>query len=159
LQEAAVAEGEETMKKIVIMLITVVLLPLGAIDLEAAADRQEFPVKHAMTEAAAKDKLLDVPIFMKGADHPEVVKRMGEFKANRKTNAWRKPAQEACDHAFLSAVIALQERAQREGGNAVVDVYSITKDVKYVDAEKYSCVAGKTVVHVALMGTVATIKK
>jgi len=126
-------------------------------DVSAANRKHEFPVKHAKEGKSSKN-MLDIPFYMKGEAHPTATQTLGEFKSNKKANGFRKKDQDACDHAFASAIIALQQRAQREGGNAVIDVYSITKDVKYENAEKYTCVAGNTVVHVALMGTVATIE-
>lgn len=41
--------------------------------------------------------------------------------------------------AFMSAAIALQERAKREGGNAVVDIKSITKHNDLVSATQFRC--------------------
>ena len=140
-----------------VLITTIVLLPVLAGVAGAADNRHEFPVAHAK-ESASGQKLLDVPFYMKGEKHPAVASKLGEYKSNKKTNGFHKEDQVACDIAFASAVIALQQRAQKEGGNAVVDVYSITKDVKFESADSYACVAGNTVVHVALMGTVAKLK-
>jgi hypothetical protein len=59
---------------------------------------------------------------MKGESHPKVARELGTFTSNRRTNAFNKSDRDACHIAFLSAVIALQERARSEGGNAVVDI-------------------------------------
>ena len=120
----------------------------------------EFPVKEALASSIAKDKLSkDIPIYMKGQGHPGVSKTFGEYKSNKRSNGVGKSDQEACDIAFISALIAFQERANREGGNGVVDIYSITKNQKHESAETYSCLAGRMMVNVALSGKVVTLGK
>ncbi len=141
---------------ILIGLLMVLVITIGLSDVGAASRKHEFPVQHAKESESGKN-MLDIPFFMKGEAHPAAAQTLGEYKSNKKANGFRKKDQVACDHAFASAIISLQQRAQKEGGNAVIDVYSITKDVKFESADKYSCVAGNTIVHVALMGTVAKI--
>jgi hypothetical protein len=58
----------------------------------------------------------------------------------------------------MSAVIALQERAKREGDNAVIDIKSITKHNDLVSATQFRCDDGAFASNVALTGTVATLK-
>ena len=43
-----------------------------------------------------------------------------------------------------------QQRAEREGGNAVIDIVSVTMNKKTESATQYRCIAGSTVVHVGL---------
>ncbi len=120
----------------------------------------EFPVKEALASTIAKDKLTkEIPIYMKGQGHPGVSKTYGEFKSNKRSNGVGKSDQEACDIAFISALMAFQDRANREGGNGVIDIYSITKNQKHESAETYSCLAGRMMVNVALSGKVVTMGK
>ena len=60
--------------------------------------------------------------------------------------------------AFLSALINLQERAKRDGGEAIIDIKSITRGKETSSATEYWCVAGSTVVHVGLTGKVVQLK-
>jgi len=118
----------------------------------------QFSAKEAQTSSLGKDKLkTDIKLFMKGEKHAKVVKKIGEFKANKRSNGFGKSAQAACDTAFISALISLQSRAEKEGGNAVVDIYTITKDKKFESVEQYSCIKGAFVTNVALMGTVVKL--
>jgi len=140
-----------------IILITVVL-SLSSANSLAADSWHKFPVQQAIDGPLGKEKLLpDIRLFMKGQSHPAVVKKQGEFKSNKRTNALGKTDEEGCQIAFLSALISLQERARKEGGNAVVDIYSITKDVKFESADTYSCLTGTLIANVALMGTVVQL--
>jgi uncharacterized protein YbjQ (UPF0145 family) len=104
------------------------------------------------------DILSDVKVYFAGETTPTVEKKMGEFKSNKKTNAFNKSDEEACQWAFFSAVKSLQERALKEGGNAVVDVKSNYRDKEFVSATEFQCGAGAFIGGVALKGTVAKLK-
>jgi hypothetical protein len=54
-------------------------------------------------------------------------------------------------------LIRLQERAITEGGDAIVDIVSVTRGGRTSSATEYRCVAGAVVVHVALEGTVVKL--
>lgn len=135
---------------------------LGAMTMPVLAkdNWHQLSAEDAKNSALGKDKLRpEIKLYMKGQAHPKVIKTLGEYKANKRTNGFGKSAQQACDRAFVSALMALQDRAVREGGNAVIDIYTITKDKTYESAEKYSCIKGGFVTNVALMGTVANVAK
>ncbi|SDZ74663.1 hypothetical protein SAMN05660420_00091 [Desulfuromusa kysingii] len=126
---------------------------------QAADNWYKFSAQEAMDSSLGNDKLRpEIRLYMKGQKHPGIVKKMGEYKANKRTNGFGKSAQQVCERAFISALMALQDRAVREGGNAVIDIYTITKNIEFESATEYSCIKGGVVGNVALMGTVAKIK-
>jgi len=144
------------------LVVVVVMSCFGLLAGQALAkdNWHQLSVQDAVSSPLGQEKLSpEIGIYMKGQSHPKVVKRMGEYKSNQRTNGVGKSAQQACDRAFISALMALQNRASREGGNAVIDIYTITKDKKFESATEYSCIKGGFVTNVALMGTVATIQK
>ena len=124
-----------------------------------AADQwHKFSAKDAIAGDLGKKTLNPkIRLYMKGEQHGKVVKQLGEYKANKRSNGFGHSAQSACDRAFISALVSLQERAEREGGNAVIDIYTITKDEKFESPDQYSCIKGAFVTNVALMGTVAKL--
>ena len=127
-----------------------------------AAARDTFhdlPVEEAKQSELGAEKLLDVPFYMKGQEHPAVAQDLGVFTSNRRTNAFNKSDEQACEIAFLSAVIALQERARKQGGDAVVEVRSITKHNDLESPTQYRCVAGNLIANVALEGRVVRLGK
>lgn len=79
---------------------------------------------------------------------------LGTYVSNKKTNSSNKSAAEACQIAFLSAVRALQSRAESEGGNAVVNIHSYYKKVPEWSSTTYHCEDGHLMSGVALRGTV-----
>ena len=60
---------------------------------------------------------------------------------------------------FISAAVSLQDRAKREGGNAVINIHSVYKNDKFESPTEYLCGAGSTMAGVALRGTVVTLPK
>src|SRR3954463_514636 len=128
---------------------------------QARDDRLMFPVKDAMAKGeTTKDRLApEIKMYFGKQATPPVEKKIGEWTSNKKTNAANKSDQEACEIAFVSAAIALQERAKREGGNAVINIKSVYKNENVENNTEYLCGAGTFLSGVALRGTVVTLKK
>ncbi len=144
--------------KSVTLALAASLMLAGISIAEARDDRLRFPIKDAMATPAAQEKLDgSVRFYFSGQKQPGAKKTMGTFTSNKKTNFANKSDVDGCNHAFLSAMIALQERARREGGNAVVDIHSVYKNGEYKSATEFECGAGAIMGGVALRGTVATL--
>jgi len=122
----------------------------------ARATFLDIPVSEAKASAQSGN-LLDVPFYMKGEPHPKVIRGISEIESNRRSNAFGKSDRDACHVAFLSAIIALQQRAKADGGNAIVDIRSITRHNDLDSSSNYRCVAGAMVANVALTGRIVKI--
>jgi len=120
-----------------------------------------FPIQAALGKGQQYKERLesDIALYFGKQKTPAVEKRIGEWTANKKTNGFNKTDQEACDIAFISAAASLQDRAKREGGNAVINIHSVYKNDKFESASEYMCGAGTTMAGVALRGTVVTLGK
>ena len=141
--------------------IAVAILALGAsAPTQARDDRNTFPIKAALGKSQAfKEKLeSDIPLYFGKQKTPAVDKRLGEWTSNKKTNAFNKSDQEACEVAFISAAASLQQRARREGGSAVVNIRSVYKNDNIESEKEYLCGNGAVMAGVALRGTVVTFK-
>lgn len=125
---------------------------------QARSEFVDIPVEAATRSALGKERLLDVPYYMAGESHPAVVRDMGEFESNQRSNGFGKSDESACSTAFLSALIVLQKRVQKEGGDAVIDIKSVTRDNPLTSAHEFRCVAGNVVVNVALTGRVVNFE-
>jgi uncharacterized protein YbjQ (UPF0145 family) len=123
-------------------------------------DHIKLPIQGALEKGQSyKEKVgSDIRLFWGPQKTPAVDRKMGEFTSNKKTNAANKSDQEACDLAFISAVIALQQRARKEGGNAVVNIRSVYKNEDSDSPSEFICGAGKIMAGVALRGTVVKLK-
>ncbi len=77
-----------------------------------------------------------------------------EWTANKKTNGVNKSTEVACNRAFVSAIISLQDRAKKEGKSSVVDIYSFYKKRKFSSTSEFECEDGKIMSGVTLKGKV-----
>ncbi|VUD67618.1 hypothetical protein TDB9533_03891 [Thalassocella blandensis] len=119
-----------------------------------------YSIQEAMDSDAAKQALGDNVAFYFGEQKtPKIEKSYGEFKTNKKTNAFNKSDKEACEWVFLSAMVSLKERALKEGGNAVVNIKSNYKGNLVTSNDTFQCGAGALIAGVALVGDVVKIKK
>ena len=147
------------MKRGTLALVTIVAIA-AATPSFARDDRLKFPVQAALAKGQSYKEKLDpsIKLFFGAQKTPAVVKKIGEWTSNKKTNAANKSDQEACEVAFISAVVSLQDRARREGGNAVVNITSVYKNEPFSSPKEYMCGAGTFMSGVALRGTVVTLK-
>lgn len=76
---------------------------------------------------------------------------------NKKTNAFNKTDQGACEWALQSALLTLQDAARRANANAVTNIASYYKKNERKDASTYECHAGAVIAGVALKGDLARI--
>ncbi|TDV39007.1 hypothetical protein C7405_101124 [Paraburkholderia caballeronis] len=116
-----------------------------------------YPVDEALRSEPGK-VTDDIGLYFAGQTHPAVQKSLGQFATNKKTNAFGKSDLEACQHVFISAVMELQERARKEGGNAVINIQSNYKKDLRASATEFTCGAGAVIAGVALVGDVVTLK-
>lgn len=118
---------------------------------------------YSLDEAFAVQKLknklgTDISFYFGDQKHGQVKTTIGEWRSNKKTNAFNKSDKAACQIAFYSALISLRDRAALEGGNAVINIQSNYKNVVTSNTKTYRCGAGALMAGVALIGTVVTIE-
>lgn len=76
---------------------------------------------------------------------------------NKKTSAFNKTDQGACEWALQSALLTLQDAARRANANAVTNIASYYKKNERKDASTYECHAGAVIAGVALKGDLARV--
>jgi hypothetical protein len=135
------------------------LLALAATSVVARDDRLALPLEAALAKGQQYHDKVDsqIKLYFGSQPTPPVAKTIGQWTANKKTNAFGKSDQEACEVAFISAVISLQQRAKLEGGNAVINIVSVYKNARFESPTEYQCGAGALMAGVALRGTVVTL--
>ncbi len=139
--------------------LAALLLALAASPAAGRNTILDLDVESAKHAGLGHEKLLATPIYMKGQKHPAVAKDFGVFSSNRRTNAANKSDESACQVAFLSALIALQGRANAVGADAVVDVRSVTRNNNLESATQFRCASGAIVANVALEGRMVKLEK
>ncbi|MEO5688613.1 MAG: excinuclease ATPase subunit [Burkholderiaceae bacterium] len=100
-----------------------------------------------------------IKFYLAGAPTPKVIKKFGEDTSNAKTNAFNKSAEVACRWNALSALMKLQDKAKRDGANAVVEITSYSEKVAFTSPTDIQCSDGAFMAGIALKGTYATVGK
>ena len=140
------------------LLLAAALSMMAGQSVQARDDHLRFPIADALATPDAQAKVdPKIKLYWGPQQFPTPVQQMGEFTSNKKTNAFNKSDKDACNWAFLSAVVSLQERATREGGNAVVNIHSVYRNEDVSSDSEYVCGAGKLMSGVALRGTVVKL--
>jgi len=125
---------------------------------DARDDRLKLPLASALTKAQASGKLSGrVKLFFGKQAHPKPETELGQARTNKKTNFLNKSDQEACEWAFLSAMITLTQYAEKQGGNAVVNIRSNYKNVEFSSETEYECGAGNVSGGTAFIGDVVKL--
>ena len=134
------------------VLITLLAMAF-ALNTNARDTKSMFSVEQAMSKAMAKE-VIDgsVKFYFGDTKHAKIQTNFGEIKTNKKTNAFGKSDQEACDWAFASAIKAFHAKAKELGANAVVNIKSNYKNNPTKSDNQYQCGAGNIIAGVALKG-------
>lgn len=140
------------------MMFAALAIACAATQVQARDTVHAYPVADALKLGEGAEIVGDdVKLYFAGQPHPAASKSFGEFATNKKTNAFGKSDEVACRHVFLSAVLELQERARKEGGNAVINIRSNYRNNETSSATDYTCGAGAVIAGVALKGDVVRI--
>mgnify|MGYP001818418047 CR=1 FL=1 len=118
----------------------------------------EFSIADVIEKPENASRLSGVSFYFGEQKHPAVEKDLGEFRTNKKTNAFNKTDVEACEWVMMSALLQLHQRALSMGANAVINIKSNYKNVEKSSDSQYTCGAGMTMAGVALKGTVVKLK-
>ena len=144
-------------KLFVLLMLNLFLVPFSSY---ARDDINGYLIKEALDLEQSKSKLGEkIKFYFGDQAHGEILKTFGEFRTNKKTNAFNKSDLEACQWVFLSAMISLRDRAVREGGNAVINIKSNYKNNLTSSKDTFQCGAGTFVAGVALVGTVVKLNQ
>jgi len=120
----------------------------------------DYSVEEALSVEKVKAAVgSEISFYFGETAHKEVKKTFGEFRTNKKTNAFGKSDKAACQWAFASAMKSLKERAIREGGNAVINIKSNYRDNMTTSDTTFKCGAGGVMAGVALIGEVVELEE
>jgi uncharacterized protein YbjQ (UPF0145 family) len=149
------------MKKLTLLLIPAVFFTLISVSTVSARDTlAQLPLKNALENEKVRSSISNsIPLYWGDQRHPAVVKEFGKFPTSKRTSIGGKSDAEACEWALASAIVALQDRARREGGNAIINIKSNIKNQPHSSTTTFDCLQGGMMVNVALEGTVVTLGK
>lgn len=132
----------------------VLLLPVAG---QARNTEVILSAESAAQSEHAEGYLLDVPWYLKGQPGAPTGRPISTVTTEQSTRGAFRSDAASCRVAFLTALKNLQERAQRAGGEAVVDIVSVTRGTRSESPTDFRCIAGAMIVHVGLEGTVVDL--
>lgn len=146
------------------MMKTVLACALLALGVTTAAQARDtkllLPLSAAMSANDAQTRLGDSVKFYFGSQPtPKVLERLGSDKTSQKTNSFGKSAEKACNWAFLSAMLRLQQRARELGADAVINIVSNYKNEEMSSDIQFECHDGAIMSGVALKGEFVKLAK
>ena len=140
-----------------LILATCLFLTLATDNANARNTINKFSIAEFMANTEYSSRLEGVKFYFGDQEHPEIIQNYGEFRTNKKTNAFNKKDKPACEWVMLSAMLALHSRAQSLGANAVVNIQSNYKNNVESSETEYTCGAGGLMAGAALIGTFISI--
>jgi len=147
----------QTMRTLIAVSLLFVSLGWSASS-DARDDRLQFPVSDVLNNEAWASDLEGVSFYFGEQAHPPVVKTFGTDRTNKKTNAFNKSDEEACQWVMLTALKQLKARADQLGANAVINIISNYKNNQKSSETEYTCGAGSLMAGVALIGEFVVIE-
>jgi uncharacterized protein YbjQ (UPF0145 family) len=118
-----------------------------------------WPIAEAMAAPDARSRLNSgIQFFFGNAAHPAVTTSFGVYTSNKKTNGTNKSDREACEWAFLSAMLSFQQRAAELGGNAVINIRSYYDKHEVSSETEYECGSGALMSGVTFQGEVVKLE-
>ncbi len=117
-----------------------------------------WPIADAMAAPDARSRLAGVQFFFGNSAHPAVATSFGVYTSNKKTNGTNKTDKEACEWAFLSAMLSFQQRAAELGGNAVINIRSYYDKHEVSSETEYECGSGALMSGVTFQGEVVKLE-
>lgn len=131
---------------------TALLVLFISSDAFARTTLHQLPAADVLNEPEFAQQIAGVKFYFGNQAHPAVTKEFGEYRTNKKTNAFNKSDQEACEWVFKSAILSLHQRAVSLGANAVINIRSNFKNNVTTSDTDYTCGAGGIMAGVALIG-------
>ncbi len=146
------------MKYLALLLVSSLLLI--ATQAHSRDTKHMFSIEQALQSDNFKQRLdSNIRLYFGKQKHPGLTKNLGQFSTSKKTNSFNKTDNDACEWALLSALLTLQQRARKEGGNAVINISSYYNKNTVRSKTDYECHAGAIIAGVALTGDVATLAR
>lgn len=148
------------MKKLMCSTFVTAAIAATVVPAEARDTKLLLPLSAAMSANDAQGRLGDTVKFYFGSQPtPTVLEHLGIDKTSQKTNSFGKSAEKACNWAFLSAMLRLEQRARELGANAVINIVSNYKNEEMSSETQFECHDGALISGVALKGEFVKVAK
>jgi uncharacterized protein YbjQ (UPF0145 family) len=122
-------------------------------NVSAKDERWTYSLDEALKSRAAKLKLdPNIKLYFGNQAQPTILQSIAEWNVRRTTNGFARTDKKACQRAFVSALIELQEKAKQQGANAIVNIKSNYMNVERSSETDFECVSGHLVSVIEMKG-------
>ncbi|MCL2310767.1 MAG: YbjQ family protein [Proteobacteria bacterium] len=137
-----------------------VALSLCAVGVQARSAEHYLSIKGAVEMGRANGALgRDIRLYFSDQSHSAVAVSFARgVEAKGKVKVAHKGEDEACNAAMVEALATLQERARKEGGNAVIGIRSYYKKASFNSKQQFECIVGGSA-KVFLSGDIVKLKE
>lgn len=134
-------------------------LSLVSLPAMARNDRSVQSLGDALNSPQVAALNREVRVYFGNQRHPRVAQTIGEWSSQRRGSAGRTDAETSggCHYAFAEALEQLMKRAAKEGGDAVINIFSVHGDAPMKSSTQYLCGIGNVKTAVRLTGTVVKL--
>ncbi|NNG21858.1 excinuclease ATPase subunit [Telluria aromaticivorans] len=147
------------MRKLILSIAVTAAAIASIAPAQARDSKMMMSLEKAMAANDAQSRLGgDVKFYFGKQATPKMLEQLGTDKTSQKTNSFGKSPETACNWAFLSAMLRLQERARELGANAVVNIVSNYKNVEMSSETEFECHDGAMMTGVALKADFVKVK-
>ena len=145
------------MKSMQTVALCLVMCAMLAGNAHARDTKRMYAIADALDSSHAQGITSDIQLFFGEQSHPSVARRFGNFMSNKKSSGIGRSDSSVCYRAFASAMLQFQERARREGGNAVVNLTSYYKKNHISSTTEFECGSGAVMSGVTFRGDVVRL--
>lgn len=144
-----------------IVVVALSLIAFAALVQPAAARNVRYVLKiqDVLDSSDFGDKVGHSVAFAFGNQKIAVSSTLDEFVADTRDHFRGRSDESACRGTLISALAELKDRAQSNGGDAVIDIVSYFRRQTFSSTTEFECHAGSSGVFVSLKGTVAKLRK
>lgn len=139
------------MKKLLSLIISLGLLMSIASIAHAEDTKLLLPIATAMNMPLAQNKLNNgIQFYFGYQQHPQVQKKLGT--AAFPSDGRGKPGELACNRAFLTSMLAIENDARERGANAVVGIASFSNHHEMMNPTEFECHLDNNIATVSMKG-------
>ena len=156
----SIGRGRAAVSAMLVAAVAAGMIVSDTLPAQARDDVIMLSVSDAMATQEFQQRLDNSVRFHFGSSpHGPVVKSLGDFVTNEKTNSLGKSSLAACQWALLSGLLKFQEKALQLGANAVINIHSYYKREDVSNDTQVECHSGVFVTGVALKGDFVKIDR
>lgn len=142
--------------RLVIVSMSILMALAASIPAFARDTLHQLPIADVLENPEYAAQLEGVKFYFGDQAHPNVTREFGSDRTNKKTNAFNKSDEKACQWVMFSALLQLKQRANDLGANAVINIKSNYRNNLTSSETEYVCGAGAIMSGVALVGDFVT---